>query len=90
MVTGPGNLTRLTDPKLDAMGASQSREMDPVKRAQLVQQQLDYEYDIMPFIPVVVRIYQTWQGCRMKNMRPHHGLNAVWGVQHAWIDERGC
>ncbi len=90
IATGPGNITQLIDPKLDAMAEAQARELDPVKRIKLVHAVQDYEYEILPFIPLVVRLYQTWEGCRVKNMRPHHGLNTIWGVQHAWLDDKDC
>ena len=56
----------------------------------LVFEEQEYMYTIMPYVPTTTIIRQAYTSCRMKNMKPHHALNSIWGIQHAWIDERGC
>jgi peptide/nickel transport system substrate-binding protein len=87
---GPSNITRVIDAKLTAMAEAQAKEMDVTKRLKLIHEQMDYMYEIMPMVPLPTVVRQAWQSCRVKNMRPEHGLNAIWSVQHAWLDNRGC
>lgn len=89
--TGAGrNVSRYSDPKLDAMVDTQKKEMDPAKRKAIIDQIQDYLYEQMPYVPTVSRLYYGVLACHVKNMYPNHNSLNYWGFQHAWIDQTPC
>jgi len=89
--TGAGrNVTRYSDPKLDAMVDAQKKEMDPSRRKEVIDQIQDYLYQQMPFVPTVSRLYYGFLSCQVRNMFPNHNSYIYWGFQQAWVDQTGC
>ncbi len=89
--TGAGrNVSRFSDPALDALIDRQKREMNPDQRKQIVDHIQEYMVDQMPYVPAVSRVYYGVLSCRVKNMFPNHNSTNYYGFEQAWIDEAGC
>lgn len=84
------HVTRFSDPALDTLGAAQQKELDPVKRKQIMDQIQDKLYDLMPYVPGTARVYYHFINCRVKNFKQVHMGRNTQGPMYAWIDQAGC
>jgi ABC-type transport system substrate-binding protein len=80
----------VNDAQVQSLGLAQAREMDPIKRKQTLDQIQDRLYDLMPYVPMVSRLYYHVTSCRLQNARRavpsyNHPM-----VKEAWIDTSGC
>ena len=84
------NAMKFSDPRVDRLADAQAQELDPVKRKELIDQQQDLLYEIMPWVPGMPKVFFHFVGCRVKNcmqIQPaYNGRSIVQG----WIDETGC
>lgn len=91
--TGNGfNYGGFSDTKVDALADAQAREMDSIKRKQLIDQQQELLFDLTPHVPTVSRNYYYVYSCRMKNaMRiPFNNAHNYQHVKEIWLDPTGC
>ena len=87
---GSINSTGLSDPQLDALIDAQRREMDPVKRKEIIDRIQDRLYDTMPSVPGLAKVYYRFYSCRLQNMRPTQSNRDLEGVAEAWLDPSQC
>lgn len=84
------NVARFSDPAVDALAVTQSREIDPAKRKEIVDRMQDKLLETMPLVPTVSKVYYNFLNCRVKNFKlVHLGRNPS-GPMHAWLDQAGC
>jgi peptide/nickel transport system substrate-binding protein len=84
------NKVSMSDPEIDRLGALQSVEANPEKRAALFRQIQDRMYEITPWVPTVSNYYHRFRHCRVQNgpwMQDNHNSYIV---VTAWIDEAAC
>jgi peptide/nickel transport system substrate-binding protein len=84
------NVAHYSDPAVDELVVAQEREMDPVKRKQLLDQMQDRLYEDMPYVPVITPMYFRFYSCQAQNLSPVHNTLAFYGLKHAWLDAAGC
>ncbi len=84
------NILGFSDAKVDALAEAQSREMDPRKRKQLIDQMQDYLLEVMPYVPGVNPVYHRVYSCGLLNMKPPHYHYHLPGIEQAWLDRSGC
>ncbi len=87
---GSENVIHLSDPGVDALSRAQTREMDPVKRRQVIDALQDRLYEIMPFVPTATRVFYELWSCRVRNMPPPSYSSNMEHLAGAWIDAAGC
>ena len=88
--SGQYNVSRLSDPKVDALTAAQRQELNLDKRKQIINEIQDYMYETMPYVPTVVINYFRLDSCQLKNMKPDHQTPNLDGLANAWLDATGC
>lgn len=84
------NVARFSDRAIDTLVVAQEREMDPVKRKQVLDQMQDRLYEAMPYVPVITPIYFRFYSCQARNLSPVHNTLGFYGLKHAWLDSTGC
>ncbi len=87
---GQYNVSRVSDPKLDALTVAQRQELNLDKRKQIINEIQDYMYETMPYVPTVVINYFRIQSCQIKNMKPDHQTPNLDGLANAWLDPSAC
>ena len=83
------NITRVKDAKVDSLADAQQKELDPVKRAELIEQQQERLWEIMAFVPVQSLFYTPVDSCKIRNLKPKHYTYQREGLIEAWIDPAG-
>jgi len=87
---GSHNVTGLSDPRVDALSLAQGKELDPVKRKQIMDELLDRLYELMPWVPVNSLVYHKFYSCQVRNMPSTNWYLEPIGAAHAWLDPTGC
>ena len=87
---GAQNFLKFSDQRVDALSATQVKELNPSKRKQTADQLQDLLYDLMPYAPTINRIYHRIYACPVKNMKPTHQSRNLEGLDRAWLDSAGC
>ncbi|MSQ26538.1 MAG: ABC transporter substrate-binding protein [Dehalococcoidia bacterium] len=81
---------KINDAQLNSLGLAQAKEMDAAKRKQTLDQIQDRLYDLMPYVPMVSRLYYHVASCRLQNMRQVNSSYNPPMVKEAWIDASSC
>ena len=81
---------KINDAQLNALGLVQAKEMDAAKRKLTLDQIQDRLYELMPYVPMVSRLYYHVASCRLQNMRQVVSSYNPPMVKEAWIDASSC
>ena len=84
------NVTQMCDSELDRLSLAQGRELDPVKRNQLLDQLQNRLLEVAPFVPVLSLVYYRIYDCHVQNMPSTEYTQQLSGLSSAWLDNTKC
>ncbi len=84
------NFINFSDPKADAMIDAQTRETDPVKRLQIIDQLQDYMVEQAPYHPGLNPTFYMFLSCKTQNMKTYYVYFGLTGIEEAWQDPANC
>ena len=84
------NFTNFSDPKIDALIDAESRETDPSKRKQMIDQLQNALVELMPYHPGLNPMFYMFLSCKTQNMKTYYVYFGLTGLEEAWFDPEKC